>query len=373
MSAGVKGWCPGAHRPMASGDGLVVRVRPRLGRLSAGQALGLAELAERFGNGLIDLTSRANLQIRGVREADHEALLQELAALALLDADAATETRRNILAPPFWQPGGLTDRLGAALTAALPGFPDLPAKFGYAIDTGAAPVLGGDSADLRLERGAAGLILRADGAARGRPVDEDGAVAAVAETVRWFVETGGRAAGRMARHLAAVDLPGGWATEAPLAGAARPAPGVAEGARIYGAPFGQIEAAALARLMAESGARALQTTPWRLFALIGAGEAHPAGFVTRPGDPVLSTHACPGAPACAAATVETRALARRLAMAGVRGLHVSGCTKGCAHPGPMPLVLVGRAGGFDLVRNGRAGDAPEAFGIDPETLTTEPA
>ena len=25
--SGVKGWCPGAHRPMMSGDGLVVRLR----------------------------------------------------------------------------------------------------------------------------------------------------------------------------------------------------------------------------------------------------------------------------------------------------------------------------------------------------------
>ena len=27
----VQGWCPGAHRPMMSGDGLVVRVRLALG------------------------------------------------------------------------------------------------------------------------------------------------------------------------------------------------------------------------------------------------------------------------------------------------------------------------------------------------------
>ncbi len=26
----IKGWCPGALRPMQSGDGLVVRIRPRL-------------------------------------------------------------------------------------------------------------------------------------------------------------------------------------------------------------------------------------------------------------------------------------------------------------------------------------------------------
>ena len=29
----VQGWCPGALRPMMSGDGLVVRVRPQAGRL----------------------------------------------------------------------------------------------------------------------------------------------------------------------------------------------------------------------------------------------------------------------------------------------------------------------------------------------------
>ena len=64
----VQGWCPGAHRPMMSGDGLVVRVRPRLARLSAAQTLGLCDLALRFGNGTIDLTNRANLQLRGVAE-----------------------------------------------------------------------------------------------------------------------------------------------------------------------------------------------------------------------------------------------------------------------------------------------------------------
>jgi precorrin-3B synthase len=45
----IRGWCPGAHRPMASGDGLVVRVRPPLGELTPAQAEGLADLADRFG------------------------------------------------------------------------------------------------------------------------------------------------------------------------------------------------------------------------------------------------------------------------------------------------------------------------------------
>ena len=89
MSASaVKGWCPGALRPMLSGDGFVVRVRPFGGRLEAPQISGLAELAERFGNGLIDVTRRANLQIRGVKEESHRPLLDGLARLQLLDPDA---------------------------------------------------------------------------------------------------------------------------------------------------------------------------------------------------------------------------------------------------------------------------------------------
>ena len=73
----VKGWCPSALRPMLSGDGLVVRLRPRGGRLSSAQAAGIAELSARHGNGLIDLTGRANLQIRGVREESHEPLSRD--------------------------------------------------------------------------------------------------------------------------------------------------------------------------------------------------------------------------------------------------------------------------------------------------------
>ncbi|MFN7225608.1 MAG: precorrin-3B synthase, partial [Paracoccaceae bacterium] len=64
MSApAVRGWCPGALRPMLSGDGLVVRVRPPAGALSAAQAAGIAALAARHGNGFVELTNRANLQL----------------------------------------------------------------------------------------------------------------------------------------------------------------------------------------------------------------------------------------------------------------------------------------------------------------------
>ena len=62
----IKGWCPGVQRPMPSGDGLLVRVRPWAGAFTLEQAAGLADIAATLGNGHIDLTRRANLQIRGL-------------------------------------------------------------------------------------------------------------------------------------------------------------------------------------------------------------------------------------------------------------------------------------------------------------------
>ena len=43
----VKGWCPGALRPMQSGDGLVVRIRPRSGTFNPRQLRALADAARR--------------------------------------------------------------------------------------------------------------------------------------------------------------------------------------------------------------------------------------------------------------------------------------------------------------------------------------
>ena len=65
----IKGWCPGAWQPMETGDGWLVRVRPPLGQLSKAQMLALCDAAETYGNGLIELTSRANIQLRGVWKA----------------------------------------------------------------------------------------------------------------------------------------------------------------------------------------------------------------------------------------------------------------------------------------------------------------
>ena len=365
----VQGWCPGAYRPMMSGDGLVVRVRPFRARLLPEQARALCDLARRYGNSTLDLTTRANLQIRGVVEADHPALLCALEKLDLLDTDPRVEGHRNILMAPDWQPGDLTDRLHAMLLETLPKLPLLPEKMGYALDTGAEARLAGGSADFRFELDAEGhLLLHADDAANGRRIDEATAMAALTELAAWFIETGGRESGRMARHLCSTSLPAAWQETAPRAPARPLEPGPTDEGLILGVPFGSMTADALESLMQASGVKEVRLMTGRLLWLRGATPQAAPGFVTVPGSALLSTHACPGAPFCPQATVETRTLAERLTGQVQGTLHVSGCAKGCAFPRRADITLTGRDGRFDLVRGGAPWNEPSATGLDPDDL-----
>jgi precorrin-3B synthase len=106
-----RGWCPGVLRPMQTGDGLLVRLRLRGARLDLDRAEAIADCAARFGNGMIEISSRANLQLRGIDEAQLSALQRRLDELGLLDADAATEGVRNIVASPIsdMDPGAIID------------------------------------------------------------------------------------------------------------------------------------------------------------------------------------------------------------------------------------------------------------------------
>jgi precorrin-3B synthase len=365
----VKGWCPGAYRPMMSGDGLIVRVRPRLGRLDAAQALGLCRLAQRFGSGVIDLTNRANLQLRGVSETGHEDILIGLAELGLLDVDPATESRRNLIVTPFWQDGDATATLARGLMDRLAELPELPAKFGYAIDLGPTPVLQDASADIRLERGAGSeLIVRMDGLGLGRAVSLDDAVDHVITAARWFAQHAGTDSRRMSKLVAQTPPPPLWCSVQSAAPAHRPDPGKTELGLLVGVPFGQIDAAELAQAITTTHAKGLRITPWRLLLLEGAKTMPGTPFIGAPGDPLLNIDACPGAPFCAVATVETRALARSLAGRVCGTVHVSGCAKGCARKSAAAITLVGRAGAFDLVRNGCSWDDPQRSGLSPNDV-----
>lgn len=376
----IQGWCPGALRPMPSGDGWVIRVRPSGGRLAPQQAREIARLARAHGNGVIDLSSRANIHLRGVTEQSYAPLIEGLDALGLIDENPEAEERRNIVLSPFWSADDGSVELAAALAKSLtaPDAPRLPAKFGFAIDCGPRPVLTNVSADIRLERSAdGGLICRADGAAKAARVSAANAVSTMLALADWFVQSGGISGerGRMAAHLARGAVPPDIFNKVAVPSAApfSPEPGpVAQGV-LVGFEFGQVPAELLDAL---SGLGALRVTPWRMLLIEGISTMPDLpGLITQPNDPMLRVIACTGAPGCLQAAQPTRALARSLAPHLPNGtiLHISGCAKGCAHPGATTLTLTAQAGGFDLIRDGHARDLPLRWGLTTEYLAAHPA
>lgn len=376
----IKGWCPGALRPMLSGDGWVVRVRPPEGRLSPQQASEVARLALEFGNGMIGLSVRANIHLRGVIEQGIGQLIEQLDGLGLIDETPDAEERRNIVLTPFWSSEdgivGLAAALAASMTAS--DAPRLPAKFGFAIDCGPMPVLSGVPADIRLERGAdGGLICRASGVASGARVSADTAVDTMLALANWFVQSGGITGhrGRMTSHIARGAVLPEIFTEAMAQSASTfsPKPGPVAAGVLVGFEFGQAPADML-RTLSDMGA--LRVTPWRMLLIEGVSATPDLpGLVRRANDPMLRVIACTGAPGCLQAEQPTRALAKSLAphLPDDAVLHVSGCAKGCAHAGPAPLTLTAQANGFDLIRHGTARDRPQRRGLTAEFLAANPA
>jgi precorrin-3B synthase len=189
---------------------------------------------------------------------------------------------------------------------------------------------------------------------------------------RWFLaHRGGHT--RMAALAPHQPLPERFQTCADMPPpAAPPPPGATAMGWLVGAEFGQLQAQTLAAL---STLGALRMTPWQMLLVEGLQHA-PAlcdipGLATQPLDARLRVRACTGAPGCLQAAATTRPLARALAPLVPAGqwLHVSGCSKGCAHP-RAALTLVATPAGFNLIRHGTAASPPDLLALAPETIAS---
>lgn len=396
----IKGWCPGALRPMPSGDGLIVRVRPLLGRLGVADLSALGEAASRFGNGQLDLTRRANLQIRGVSRASLAPLQDEIRRIGLLDSDADGESVRNVMINPAAgiDPNEILDvrEIAAALTKTLmarAALWSLPGKFGFIVDGGGTLDLSDERADIRLAAVsmdavpmlALGLDRRDGTLWLGTAAPDSAADACIAIATAYLAVTQPMLRRRM-RELSDTDIaairsavaarlgprPDRPPAPAPIAprrvgtfdfGDGRFAVGVAM-------PFGHVEHDRIRTLVAaltSAGVSEVRLSPWRvLYAQVSDAPSArrlldgAAGWIVAADDPLLRIEACPGAPSCASTTLNIRAIARQLAPhlpGGFTGtIHVSGCAKGCARSAPSDLVLVGAGDRCGIVRNGTARD-----------------
>ncbi len=331
---------------MRAGDGWLVRIKPPAQRLTAASARELAGMAARWGNGAIEITTRASLQFRGIREAAFADLAAAMRAAELASDDPALEQRRNILVSPLagddptiaGDPLALAGALGRHL--ADPACAGLSQKFSAVIDGGGVLSLAGLRADIRITLREDGVDIAAlDGTSRTCRAEEAPAIALALAAALTFE----------ARPPAPPPPP-------PPAGFL-PYPQQTRGAFAVVAPFGAMRApmlAALADLSEAFGDGLLRLAPGRA-ALIGsvsmaraaalAQAAQAAGFITDATAPSLGLIACIGAPDCAGGDAPSRADAAALAAllddGVVRPIHVSGCAKGCAHVGPAPVTLTG--------------------------------
>ncbi|MGH3317608.1 MAG: nitrite reductase [Nocardioidaceae bacterium] len=205
--------CPGVFRPWPASDGALVRLRLVGGRLPVSSLPAAAELARRWGDGMLHLTRRANLQLRalpaeaGVLPAE---VVDAIAAAGLLPSRSHELVRNVMASPQTGLAGGRADLgpVAAALDEQLcadPSLAALPGRFLLVLDDGR-----GDLLDLDCDLGVVAIDgtsaqLRVGDGGWGEVVPLDEAAAALADLARAFLQargTGSTAAWHV-RELAA--------------------------------------------------------------------------------------------------------------------------------------------------------------------------
>lgn len=374
--------CPGALHAVAAVDGLLARVRIPGGYIATDAFEALGDLAEAYGDGNFDITSRANVQVRGISETTRAAFGTGLARAGLLPHEAH-ERVRNVVANPFagYDASELVD-----VRATVRAFDDglgcdvelaaLPAKCMFAIDGGGdSPV--GARADLALRavgtRGDARFALEVGGVDAGVTVPIADGAALLLASARTALAVARVTAGDDRNWRIAAARPRG---DGPTSAASRAPHGVMSAQDdvhanvVPSVPLGRMTAAQARRVaaLARDAACEIRLGGWRGIALVGLKRTSLDDVVTtldRIGLPVDNLAgfdglaACAGSAGCAASHADVRADAVAFA-ARVRAwqpgftfaLHVAGCEKRCAMRGGADLDLVAQPGGYDLLERG---------------------
>jgi precorrin-3B synthase len=396
--------CPGLSAPMPTGDGLLMRFTPA-GDIALEALIALCAAARAHGNGTVEITARGSLQIRGLTPHSAPLLASEIVALDIAAADGVPVITNPLADDPatLIDAGALASIVRRAIADARLA---LGPKISVVIDGGGRLHLDALTADVRLRAIAAApaprlhVALGGD-AASAIPLGSIALDAAADVVVRLLgviarqgrtrragdvLRDEGIAAFRAVvdgRIATAPDLPPRAPAEAigqhPLRDGT-----VAVGLALA---FGHAHADALvelARLGATHGTHSVRPAPDRALLLIGVAKeqaasladvAEATGFIARADDPRLRIVACPGMPACASGLIATRALAREIAAhlpSPSETIHISGCAKGCAHPAPAALTVVGTERGCGIIRHGTARGTPR-YHIDPAKLASEVA
>jgi sulfite reductase beta subunit-like hemoprotein len=395
--------CPGVLRLHAAEDGGLARVRVPGGRLPLAGLEAVVEAAA-LGSGLVELTGRANLQLRGLPPDAGGALAALLADGGLLPSLEHDRVRNVVASPLAGRDAGSscsTDAVVEALDAGLCAdlaLAALSGRFLFAVDDGSGLALG-HGADVTLAAGGGpvaapcegdrfALLLGGRATSLSAPALDAAALAVEAARAflaeraagggeRWRVDELPDGAARVARRLGGELRTADHAAQGRPPAGERNRPATSEaGARtalVPGirpqrdgrmavtalAPLGRLEPGVAERLVAllrEHGCEDLRLSPWRTLTVLdvdpGRAEAlarglSGCGLVVEPGSGWTGLSACAGLGACAKAQLDVRAAAARRAAARDAGAppeHWSACERRCGETRRV-AVAVAPAGG----------------------------
>jgi len=395
-----RGACPGLSAPMATGDGLLVRLMP-LGTIPLAAFSKLCTAARQHGNGVIEITARGSIQVRGINAASAPRFAATVAALGVAAEDgipihscplSSLDPEEILDASPL--AADLRRALAQTSLAAR-----LAPKVSVAIDGGGGLSLDELAADVRLgaetiNNGAAFRVGVGGDAARAMQLGVVATNDGVAAAMRLLEVIAQRGRDARARDILAAEGVAPFRsvlTDLLIGNVSLPAArrcgdaiglhALRDGSLTYGLglAFGHSDAAALERLTeagGTAGAIGLRAAPGRVLMIVGLASemsssflaaAERLGFIVRADDPRRHVVACAGAPICSSAHIAARAIAPAIAQASAPHLgrsfaiHISGCAKGCAHPAPAALTIVGTPSGCALIADGSTRDVPYAL------------
>jgi precorrin-3B synthase len=381
MISNIRGACPSIATPMRTGDGLLARIISNE-PIAIDKLCCLCDAAETHGNGIIEVTQRGSLQVRGLTDMSASSFAHIVTSLGV-GADNSppllTSPLFGLSADEPFDSTTLVSYLRATLQKDRPDLEGLGPKVSVLVDGGGSLHLDAVPADIRVVATTNSLFeLSLAGDAKTASfvgyVSMNRVAASVEDLLQLVASWGPTARAR--------DLVAGLKLRATPTATRTPCEPIGthplkDGtvARGFALPFGHTTAAALKRFAqsaADQGGRAIRPAPGRALLAIGlsqasanrlCGSAATEGFVVDANDARRHVIACAGTPACASAKLPTRELAPEVAraarlLAGTSNVvHLSGCSKGCAHPGPAAVTIVGPD---RVVVNGRASDTPRA-------------
>jgi ferredoxin-nitrite reductase len=211
-------------------DSFMLRLRVRGGMLTAHQIRGLAMIAEQWGSGRADITTRANLQIREFQPKDIVRVLNAVQALGLTSRGSGADNIRNITASPtagidqteLWDVAPLAEALHYYILNSRDMY-ELPRKFNVAFDGGGSISVVADTNDIGFQAVRVGdgrsvpagiyfrvLLCGITGHKQfasdcGLLLLPEQTVAVVAAMIRVFIESGDRTDRKKARLKYLVD------------------------------------------------------------------------------------------------------------------------------------------------------------------------